>query len=63
MIIVRKEPKEESRKTTTIKRQVHGVGVRGHKTGRQESEVGKDSGEKDNVSEERMTNVLCHKGS
>lgn len=40
-----------------------GRGERGHKTGRQESEVGKDSGEKDNVSEERMTNVLCHKGS
>lgn len=40
-----------------------GWGERGHKTGRQESEVGKDSREKDNVSEERMTNVLCHKGS
>lgn len=48
--------------TATIKTQVHGKETR-YNTGRQESRVGKESGEEDNVSQERETNVVLWYGA
>lgn len=55
--MVRKQPKEESENTATIKRQVPGKKKR-YNTRNQEREAGKDSGEEAGFSQARMTNPV-----